>query len=163
MVDVRKIADGAGSVVDIVGRVASIGKEGLPILRLVADWSPIPIPFLSPIVSALEIGLPYVEKISAAAPIIHKAIDAGVPIAQAVQQHGPDLLEAFRNLYAIATNADPLVAKKITPTQVTDEQALGFAAQSYAFSGKALFGGRRWTDDEYRLWWGRQSNVADVP
>lgn len=155
MVDLAKVAQGAGSIVDIVGRVATIGQDALPVLRLVADWSPVPIPFLAPVVSALEIGLPYVQKIAAAAPVVHKAIDAGLPIAQAIQQHGPDLLSALKNLYAIANNADPGAQAKLVPDQVSDQMALAFAHQSYAFAGKALFGGRRWTDEEYERWWNR--------
>lgn len=161
--DVAKIAATGSSVVNVIGRLAVLGGDVLPVLRIVADWSPIPIPFLSPVVSALELAQPWIVKIAAGAPIVEKAIEQGTPIAIALQEHGPAVFESFRQLFAIAVNADPKrTGPALTVADVDDAAVAEFATQSYRFAGKALFG-QRWTDEQYELAWARQSRVTDVP
>ena len=110
-----------------------------------------PIPYFAAIVHTLDITAPYVTRIATAAPLIEKAILAGVPIAEAIQQHGPDLIGSLKQVYTIAMNSDPTRRDQptISVTEVTDEQVFHFA-------GPVLLG-RRWTDEEYQRWWERDS------
>ena len=158
MVDVAKIAAAGGTVVDLVGRLAVFGGKALPVVRFIADWSPVPVPFLNPVLSALEIAQPWLNKITAGAPIVERAITEGVPIALALQEHGPGVLQAFREIFAIAVNADPARPEEnMTAADVTDAEVVAFATASYRFAGKALFGAR-WTDEEYQRAWDRQGS-----
>lgn len=156
--NMQAIADGAVSVVDLIGGAAAIGVKALPTIQLIATF--VPIPYLSNIVNALTIAAPYIVKVSAATPIIDKAIQDGVPIADALQAKLPVLIDDFRQLFAIATNAAPHApAVPVTAADVSDEQALAFATASYKFAGKALFG-QRWTDEEYQRAWDRAQGVS---
>lgn len=145
--DVKAAGAAAISFTDLIGRLAVGGTKVLPILDALAAWAPIP--YVGAIVHALDIAAPYVAKVATAAPIIEQAISQGVPIAEAFQQHGPALFGSFKSLFAIATNADPANAgtPAITASDVSDEQAFHFAGNTIL--------GRRWTDEEYRLWWDR--------
>jgi hypothetical protein len=158
MVDLHKLADGAVTVTDIIGRVAAVGDKVLPALQLIAPF--IPIPYASNIIAALTIAQPWIDKIAAGTPVIEKAIQDGMPVIDALQARLPSLIGDFKQVYAIAANADPLhPATDMTAADVSDEQAVAFATESYKFAGKALFG-QRWTDEEYQRAWDRAQGVA---
>lgn len=145
-IDIAKIASTTISFTDTIGRLAAIGEKSIKVLDIIAPF--IPIPYVAAIVHALDVAAPYVTRVAQAAPLVEKAIMAGVPIAEAIQQHGPDLFDNLKQVFAIATNADPTRPADASPmsaAEVSNEQAFHFA-------GKVIFG-RPWTDDEYQRGW----------
>ncbi len=146
--DIKAAGAAAISFTDLIGRLAVAGEKALPVIDAIAAWAPIP--YVGAIVHALDVAAPYVAKVAIAAPIIEQAIAQGVPIAEAIQQHGPALIYNFKQLFAIAANADPDSAGKpiILANDVTDDQMFHFAGNTIL--------GRRWTDDEYQRWWSWQ-------
>lgn len=151
-VDIAKIGATAISFTDLIGRLAAAGEKALPVIDAIAAWAPIP--YIGAIVHALDVAAPYVTKVAQAAPIIEAAIANGVPIAEAIQQHGPALFDNFKQLFAIASNNDPANAGKsnISAADVTDEQ-------TFHFAGNTILG-RRWTDEETQRWWDRAQGQA---
>ena len=148
-VDIAKVGQQAITFTDLIGRLAAAGEKALPVIDAIAAWAPIP--YVGAIVHALDIAAPYITKVATAAPIIEQAISNGVPIAEALQQHGPALFGNFKELFAIASNNDPAQKgqPQITAADVTDEQAFHFA-------GNAILG-RKWTDEETQRWWSRDA------
>lgn len=148
-VDIAKVGSAAISFTDLIGRLAVAGEKALPVIDALAAW--VPIPYVGAIVHALDVAAPYVTKVALAAPIIESAIASGIPIAEAMQQHGPALIGDFKQLFVIASNADPENAGKpdIVAADVSDSQAFHFA-------GKTILG-RPWTDEEYQRWWNHGS------
>lgn len=146
-IDVTKVGQQAITFTDLIGRLAIAGEKALPVIDAIAAWAPIP--YVGAIVHALDIAAPYVAKVAMAAPIIEQAIGQGVPIAEALQQHGPALFGDFKQIFVIASNNDPAQKGQptITAADVTDEQVFHFA-------GPAIFG-KRWTDEEMQSEWKR--------
>lgn len=141
MVDVAKIGDSVNTITDIIARVASFGQQALPVAQLIAGI----IPGGGVVVSAIGAALPYIAKVTAAAPIIHKAVAAGVPIADALQNNGADLLHAVKEIYAIAVNADPeRPEQRMTGSDVSTKQIAAFMPQ-------VLFGGALTQEQENAL------------
>lgn len=103
MVDIAKIAGTATTITDVIAKVASFGEKAMPVAQLIASL----IPGGGVVVSAIGVALPYIQKVMAAAPVVNSAIAAGVPIAEAIQKNGPDLMASLREIYAIAVNHDP--------------------------------------------------------
>ena len=146
-IDIAKVGQQAISFTDLIGRLAVGGEKALPIIDAIAAW--VPIPYVGAIVHALDVAAPYVAKVAVAAPIVEQAIAQGVPIAKAMQAHGPALLGDFKQLFAIASNNDPAQKgqPQITAANVSDEQVFHFAGNTIL--------GRKWTDEETQRWWDR--------
>jgi hypothetical protein len=87
---------------------------------------------------------------------LHKLADEAVSVTDIVGRVAAD----FKQVYAIAANADPLhPGTNMNAVDVSDAQAVAYMAKSYTFAGKALFG-QRWTDEEYERAWARAQGVA---
>lgn len=125
MVDIAKIAGTATTITDLIAKVASFGEKAMPVAQLIASI----IPGGGVVVSAIGLALPYIQKAAAAAPAVNAAIAAGVPIAEAIQKNGPDLLTSIREIYAIAVNHDPERKETdLTGAAVSNAQVQNFAA-----------------------------------
>lgn len=140
------LADNAVSFTDLIGRLASIGSRAQPLLDTIAPW--VPVPYFAAAVHVLDVAAPYLAKITAAAPIFSQAIDQdGRPAIDAVQAHAPELMDAIKQVFAIASNADPerdATAQPITGADVTDEQAAGY--------GFVIFTPGRTNAEQQREW-----------
>ena len=150
-IDIAKVGQGVISFTDLIGRLAVAGEKALPVIDAIAAWAPIP--YVGAIVHALDIAAPYIAKVAVAAPIVEQAISQGVPIAQAIQQHGPALFGDLKQIFAIASNNDP--ANRGQPTITADEVNDN---QAFHFAGNAILG-RRWTDDEYQRYWAQATGA----
>lgn len=124
MVDIAKIAGTATTITDVIAKVASFGEKAMPVAQLIASL----IPGGGVVVSAIGLALPYIQKTVAAAPAVNAAIAAGVPIAEAIQRNGPDLMASLREIYAIAVNHDPERKEtNLTGAAVPEAQVQKFA------------------------------------
>ena len=111
------------------GKFQSGDATDLALLRhVLAQW--VPIPYLAQIDNVLEMAAPYLAKIQAAAPVVSSAIDQdGRPALDAIQTHGPELLDAIKQVFAIASNEDPARpadALPISAADVTHDQVAGY-------------------------------------
>lgn len=122
------LADNAISFTDLIGRLAGVGGRAQPVIHVLAQW--VPIPYLAQIDNVLEMAAPYLAKIQAAAPVVSSAIDQdGRPALDAIQTHGPELLDAIKQVFAIASNEDPARpadALPISAADVTHDQVAGY-------------------------------------
>lgn len=143
-----KFVEGINTVTDIVARVASFGEMALPVAKLVAGI----LPGGGVVVSAIEVALPLIRKVSAAAPLVKAAVAAGAPIMDAIQNSGPDVLEAVKGIYAIAVDHDP-ERDETGAVAVKAAQKLSTAEVS-AFAYPVLIG-RAMTQEEENAWFDR--------
>lgn len=144
------IADTTISLTQVVGNAArlatKIGGPTLPIIEFIGGF----VPGLAPAIKVLEIAEPILEKIAAGAPIVANGIEAGRPVFDAISKASPDLLQAFKELYALAQNHDPAVpVTNMTADDVSDEVAESFAAHIVGVDPEG------WTHKETQLWWDR--------
>lgn len=140
------IAKTALSVTDVIMQVASFSEKALPVAELIAGL----IPGAGVVVSAIKVAAPIIAKIDKYGPLVRKAVEAGAPITDAIQQHGPDLVGAIKDLYAIAVNHDPERPETgLTGGDIETNVAL------YSYAGELTLFGQRWTNDEYERWWAR--------
>lgn len=121
------LADTGIKFVDIVGKVANIalkvgdGIEGVD--RVIGPFAAF-IPYYSQAIAVVKIADPILSKIAAAAPAVEGAIDAGRPIIEAAQAHGPAVVQHVRDVLAIA------LGKSGLPAGMNPEALLGaFGAQ----------------------------------
>lgn len=117
---------------DFVGEAAGlalrIGGPALPIAQFAAGF----IPGLLPALTVLTIALPYLQKIAAAAPLVHNGIVQAEPIAAAIRAASPDLVQTLRELFAVTLNADPAKPETgLTADDVSAEDAIFFATKSF--------------------------------
>lgn len=125
----------------IIGSIAGGADAALPWVKLVGGF----FPGMVPIITGLQIAAPIIQKVAAAAPIATRAIEAGEPLAAALDKAGPEMLVHLKELYAIFSNADPQrPQERMTASEVSDEEALRFA-------GPVLLG-RNWTAEEESRW-----------
>ena len=144
------VADTAITVTQVVGSLARYGKQAAPVARFIASF----IPGLAPVVAAVDMAAPWLEKIAAAAPAVEQALDKGRPIFDAIEKTAPDVLPALKNVYAIAGNHDPARPETdLKAADVTDAQVAGF-------TGAVLFG-RAWTQEETQRWFDKAQ--GDTP
>lgn len=142
------LADTAISVTNLVGRAAALGESALPAVQFFAGF----FPGAAPAVQAIAMALPIIRKISAAAPVVAKTIEAGKPIFSAIQEAGPDVLPYLRELYAIAVNSDPdRPETTMRAVDVDDQDVLKFAAVVFTPG---------WTNEETQAWWDRAQGQA---
>jgi hypothetical protein len=140
------IAGTAISVTNLVGEIAKFGTQALPVAEFIAGF----FPGMAPVLQAVRIAAPYIEKIAAAAPQVAAAIDKGRPIITAVEETAPTMLPNLKAIFAIAVNHDPADPRtNMTAGDVSDEQAM-------TFGGPVLFG-HRWTDQETQRFWDRST------
>jgi pyridoxine 5'-phosphate synthase PdxJ len=124
--------------------VAGFGDKALDVAELVAGI----FPGGGTIVTAIRQADMVIERIAAAAPKVRAAVEAGTPILEAAQQHGPALIENLKALYAIAVNADPVRPEtNLKAADVTAEQAATFGVPVLMVHG--------WTQEETQRWWDR--------
>jgi hypothetical protein len=148
MESVDQIAAKTVTFVDVVGGLAKFGDSALPVLQFISPF--IPIPYASNIIAALTLAQPYLDRVASVAPVVAKAVQDGAPIIDAFQANGGNVLADFKEIYAIATNADPTKtsdAPPITAADVSDSQAFHLAGWSLL--------GRRMTPDEEEAWFAR--------
>ena len=104
------LADTGIKFVDIVGKVANIalkvgtGIEGVD--RVIGPFAAF-IPYYSQAIAVVKIADPILSKIAAAAPAVEGAIEAGRPIIEAAQAHGPALVQHVKDVLAIALGHAP--------------------------------------------------------
>ena len=110
---------------------ADIGPIAIPIIQFAAGF----FPGAAPVVQIITAALPYLTKITQYAPAVQNAIQAGSPVFDAFDKAQPELLDAFKNLFAMA--------KGTTPDQVSDADAWTFASMPLI--------GRRWTPEESQV------------
>jgi hypothetical protein len=147
--DIARSASTVTSITDLIGRVAGFGDKALDVAELVAGL----FPGGGTVVAAIRAADGIIERIEQAAPKVRGAIEAGVPIAEAAQQHGPALIDNLKALYAIAVNADPERPEILLKApQVSTEQALHFAAP--------VLLGRAWTAEETQRWYDRAQGLS---
>jgi hypothetical protein len=147
--DIAKSAATVTSITDLIGRVAGFGDKALDVAELVAGL----FPGGGTVVAAIRAADGIIERIEQAAPKVRGAIEAGVPIAEAAQQHGPALIDNLKALYAIAVNADPMRPEAgLKPSDVTTEQAAAFAAP--------VLLGHGWTQEETDRWYERAVGLS---
>ena len=140
------IADRTISITEVIGKIARFGEYALPAAQLVAGL----FPGGGTVVTAIQLALPVIKKISQAAPIIAGAIETGRPIIDAIRENGSELLQAYKQLYAIAVNHDPERPEtNMTADDVDDTDIVEFC-------GPVLIG-RRWTNDEMQAHWDRMT------
>lgn len=149
--DIKQAGVAAISFTDVVAKIAVGGEKAIAFLDLVAPW--LPFPFVAAIVHTLDVAAPYVTKVAQAAPIVEQAIAAGVPIAEAIQQHGPDLLGSLKEIFAIASNNAPY---QQNPTAITAADVSDHTAAVLA--GIIFTPGR--TNEEQQREWGRAQGQA---
>lgn len=141
------LADNAISLTDLIGKLAGVGQtveRARPILHILAQYAPIP--YLAQIDNVLELVAPYFDKVAAAAPILHNALDSsGRPVLDAIQAHGPDLMDAIKNVYAISVNHDPARPEtNLTAADIPDDIALAY--------GAVVFTPGRTNNEQQREW-----------
>lgn len=123
------VARGALTITDIIGDIASFGvrANNVPAVRWAAQFAAKLIPGGGVILDAIEIAMPYIVKAAAVAPQIQTAINTGMPIIAAIDEHAPKVMKEFKAIFATAVNHDPeRVETKMTAADVSDEQALAF-------------------------------------
>lgn len=139
------------SITDIIMNVAAFGKKSLPVAEFVAGF----LPGGGVVASAIRIASNAIATIDRFGPGVRNIVVTGTPVIDAIQQQGPDLVRAIKELYAIAINADPERPElSIAAPDVKTEDALE------AFAGQNSMFGRTWTNDEYQRWWDKAQGVA---
>jgi hypothetical protein len=146
-------AQTALSVVEGVTSVAqlavSVGRGALPIARFVAGF----FPGAAPVVDAITIAAPWLERIASMGAPVKTAIHAGTPIFDAFDKSGPQLLNAFKEVYAIAVNKDPeRKEENLTADDIDD------AVVMKEFVTPVLLG-RAWTKEEEDAWFQRATGA----
>jgi hypothetical protein len=121
----QNVADTAISVTNLVGQVASFGDKALPVARFLAGF----FPGMAPVLQAIEVAVPILEKIAAGAPQAAAAINAGRPVIDAIQANASDITPHLKALYAIAVNHDPARSEmSLTAADVSTSDIQQFAA-----------------------------------
>lgn len=150
------LADNAVTFVDLIGQLAGLGQsieKVRPIVHVIAQWAPIP--YLTQIDHVLEVAAPYLDKVTAAMPQVRAAVDVqGRPIIDAIQQHGPDLLDAFRSVIAITANNDPTKpapAVEVVPADVPEIDVAHFAGIVFTPGRTNAEQEREWNRDKQSM------------
>ncbi len=133
MISAETIAQDVAKGASVVGTVANGIDDVLPWLMLAGGF----IPGLDSVLSILQIASPIIKKIAAAAPIAVNAINAGLPIAKAIDGASPTIVSDLKSMLAIFRGS--------SASDVSD-------AEAYTFAGPVLMG-REWTDAELRSFW----------
>ena len=130
---VVNIAEDIETGATVIGKVAGGIETVLPWLMLAGGF----IPGLDSVISAIEIASPIIKRVATAAPLVVQALADGMPIAQAIDNSGPTVIDDIRQLFAWKNNTDV--------NSVSDEQ-------TYQFAGPIILG-RQWTDAEMQRGW----------
>lgn len=143
------LADNAVSFVDLIGQLAGLGQsieKVRPVVHIIAQWAPIP--YLTQIDHVLDVAAPYLDKVTAAMPAVRSAVDQqGRPLLDVIQDHGPDLLHAFRSIIAITTNNDPT-----KPQPAAEAIAADVTGPDVAHFAGIVFTPGRTNEEQQREW-----------
>lgn len=142
----QTIAADIAKGVTVVGAVANDIDDVLPWLMLAAGF----IPGADTVLAALQIASPIIRKIAAAAPLAADAINAGIPVAVAIDKASPSILADLKDMLAIfMTHKSGMT---ISAADITD-------AQAYAYAGPVIMG-RQWTDAEMQTFWDKADGTV---
>lgn len=142
------IANTAVSITNLVGHVAAFGEQALPVAQFLAGF----FPGMAPVLQAIQVAAPILEKIAAGAPQVSNAINAGRPIIDAVITNGPAVLDPLKELYAIAVNHDPARPETaMTAQNVSDDTAVAYGGIVFTPGCSNLDQEREWNRDKQSL------------
>lgn len=152
MLTATEIAGGGIKIADVVAEIASIGVKAGD--SQVASWVARTMARIIPgggvILSAIELALPIIDQIAKGAPQMSAAIKEGMPVAAAIDQVAPNVMQHIRALAAIAINHDPERAEAaLAPQQVSDSDVRRIGA--WALIGRPM------TQAEENAWMDRFS------
>lgn len=144
------LADTGIKFADIVGKIASIAlkidrtAEGVDaVIGPLAGF----IPYYSQVMAVMKIADPIIAKIAAAAPIVSGGIEAARPIIEAGQESAPAVLAHVKELIALAFSNTPGAFVQVTAAQISDMQAMQFAATSM----KSFFAANEFSPQDARF------------
>ncbi len=140
MISAQTIAEDVAKGVSVVGTVANGIDDVLPWLMLAGGF----IPGVDTVLSALQIAAPIIKKIAAVAPIAARAINAGIPVAVAIDTASPSIIADLKQMLAVFTG--------------TSADAIS-NAEAYVFAGPVLMG-RPWTDAEMQTFWDKADGTV---
>lgn len=127
------VTDFIGNVATAAARAGGTAQEVANFVSGVSFFGHIAagfIPGLSSVMTVLDVALPTFQKIAAAAPILHRAIEQGDAVIEAADKSG--LLDSAKQLYAIAVNADPERPEtNMTAAKVGNAEALNFVGSIF--------------------------------
>lgn len=122
-----QVINGAKTITQIVGEIAAFGVKAnnMPAVHWAAEFAAGLIPGGGVILKAVDLALPFIVKAAAAAPQIMDALNSGLPIAQAFDEHAPAVITHLKSIFAIAVNHDPERAEtNLTAADIGTDQAL---------------------------------------
>lgn len=122
------VTDFIGNVATEAARAGGTAQEVANFVNCVSFFGRLAagfIPGLSSVIQVLDVALPTIQKIAAAAPILHRVIEQGDTLVSAADKSG--LLENAKQLYALAVNADPARPETdLSPDEVPASQAMNY-------------------------------------
>lgn len=127
------VTDFIGNVATAAARAGGTAQEVANFVSGVSFFGHIAagfIPGLSSVMTVLDVALPTFQKIAAAAPILHRAIEQGDAVIEAADKSG--LLDSAKHLYALAVNADPERPEtSLDAVSVSDETAMAYVGSLF--------------------------------
>lgn len=144
----EQIAQNVVSGIKVLAAVAKTESKLIPYATFIAGF----FPGAASVLSAIQIAQPYIDKAIAAAPVVETAISEGIPILEAIDNSGPNVLSSIKKAIAIYTNADPSTPEtSMTENDVSDDEA--------AIAAGPIMFGRAWTAEETQRWFDQASGV----